>query len=338
MPDLRRETLFARALGRRAGARRLRQADVRGHRARPSRSTSGTSDGRRPACGCRRAILGIGAACGLAIALTGHPSRLSGRRAAAGGPPLRAREGALTPRGRQGSGPPPPAPTPARGVVPVAFRRHLRRRGPGDGLHHRQLLDMADPATRCHLLRVGREEFISLHFLIGRHTGMLVYTPFRRARGCFLPSFPSGRRSSERWLLLGVIAAVALSFLVFIAWNLAGRQRLRGQPGTSSAPSPAPPPVTGCRPRWLVVLGTSRRGCSWALPLHAVRGRRARAHAPVARARPALPLPSRWSCRWRTCRARHVPLGDVRIMGGGRRSSPSATPCRWPAPLAWSST
>jgi hypothetical protein len=63
-----------------------------------------------------------------------------------------------------------------------------------------------------------------IYFLVGRHTGMLVYTPFAAlAVVFFLLSGRRGRRrSGERWVLLAAVTAVALYFLTFIAWNWQG--------------------------------------------------------------------------------------------------------------------
>jgi hypothetical protein len=59
------------------------------------------------------------------------------------------------------------------------------------------------------------------YFLVGRHTGMLVYTPFA-ALGLIFFLLPGRRRTGERWVLLAAVTAVALFFLTFIAWNWQG--------------------------------------------------------------------------------------------------------------------
>ena len=65
------------------------------------------------------------------------------------------------------------------------------------------------------------EEVESLYyFFLGRHTGMLVYTPFAALALAFF--LLRRRRSGERWVLLAAVAAVALYFLTFIAWNWQG--------------------------------------------------------------------------------------------------------------------
>jgi hypothetical protein len=59
-----------------------------------------------------------------------------------------------------------------------------------------------------------------LYFLFGRHTGLLLYLPF--AVLCVLLFLLHARRSPERWLLLGSMGAIALFFLLLIAWNWQG--------------------------------------------------------------------------------------------------------------------
>ena len=58
------------------------------------------------------------------------------------------------------------------------------------------------------------------YFLWGRHTGLLLYTPF--AALAVLLFLLHGRRSVERWVLLAALAAVGLFFLLQIAWNWQG--------------------------------------------------------------------------------------------------------------------
>jgi hypothetical protein len=60
-----------------------------------------------------------------------------------------------------------------------------------------------------------------VYFLVGRHTGMLVYTPFA-AIGLIFFLLPGRRRTGERWVLLAAVTGVALFFLTFIAWNWQG--------------------------------------------------------------------------------------------------------------------
>jgi hypothetical protein len=59
------------------------------------------------------------------------------------------------------------------------------------------------------------------YFLVGRHTGMLVYTPFAALALIFF-LLPGRRRAGERWVLLAAVTAIALYFLTFIAWNWQG--------------------------------------------------------------------------------------------------------------------
>lgn len=58
------------------------------------------------------------------------------------------------------------------------------------------------------------------YFLWGRHTGFVLYTPF--AFLSLVLFLLWSRRSLERWALLGVVSAIALFFLTFIAWNWQG--------------------------------------------------------------------------------------------------------------------
>ncbi len=59
-----------------------------------------------------------------------------------------------------------------------------------------------------------------LYFLLGRHTGLLLYMPF--AALSVLLFLLHARRSGVRWLLLGSTTAIALFFLLLIAWNWQG--------------------------------------------------------------------------------------------------------------------
>ena len=95
-------------------------------------------------------------------------------------------------------------------------------------------------------------------FLFGRHTGLLLYLPF--AAVAVVLFLVHGRRSLERWLLLGALAAVALFFLVFISFNWHGgggfignRYFINAYPGFLFL-------VTRVRPRWLVAAGYALGG------------------------------------------------------------------------------
>jgi hypothetical protein len=58
------------------------------------------------------------------------------------------------------------------------------------------------------------------YFLWGRHTGLLLYTPF--AALAVLLFLLHGRRSLERWVLLASLLTVGLVFLLQISWNWQG--------------------------------------------------------------------------------------------------------------------
>ena len=96
------------------------------------------------------------------------------------------------------------------------------------------------------------------YFLVGRHTGFLVYTPF--AGLAVLLFLLRGRRSPERWVLLGAVSAVALYFLVFIAWNWQGGGGFLGNRYFINAMPAFLFLVTEIRPRWLILVGHAAAG------------------------------------------------------------------------------
>jgi hypothetical protein len=91
------------------------------------------------------------------------------------------------------------------------------------------------------------------YFLVGRHTGLLAYTPF--AGLAVLLFLLRGRRSTERWILLGSVSIVALYFLVFIAWNWQGGGGFVGNRYFISLIPAFLFLVTEIRPRGLVLAG-----------------------------------------------------------------------------------
>ncbi|HEX9943426.1 MAG TPA: hypothetical protein VGG03_15530 [Thermoanaerobaculia bacterium] len=93
-----------------------------------------------------------------------------------------------------------------------------------------------------------------VYFLIGRHAGMLVYTPFAALAVIFF-LLPGQRRPGECWVLLAVVAAVALYFLTFIAWNWQGGGGFLGNRYFISAVPAFLFLVREIRPRWLVLAG-----------------------------------------------------------------------------------
>lgn len=96
------------------------------------------------------------------------------------------------------------------------------------------------------------------YFLVGRHTGMLAYTPFAALAMVFF--LLRGRRSSERWILLAAVSAVALFFLVSIAWNWQGGGGFVGNRYFINLIPAFLFLVTEIRPRALVLLGHAAAG------------------------------------------------------------------------------
>jgi hypothetical protein len=96
------------------------------------------------------------------------------------------------------------------------------------------------------------------YFLWGRHTGLLVYTPF--AALAIVLFLLHGRRSVERWVLLASLAGVALYFLVFIAWNWQGGGGFVGNRYFINAYPAFLYLVTRVTPRRLIVAGCAVAG------------------------------------------------------------------------------
>jgi hypothetical protein len=139
------------------------------------------------------AALSLAAVAGVATALTGHPSAYLGVR----------RQGVTL--CEPGKVPITPEDTKTTGGVAVA---HSTTGNAWTWLVRRPDVTLYEMAEN-----IG-------YFLVGRHTGMLVYTPFAGLAVLFFLLW--GRRSGERWVLLAAVTAVALFFLVSIAWNWQG--------------------------------------------------------------------------------------------------------------------
>jgi hypothetical protein len=194
------------------------------------------------------AALSLGAIAGLAVRLTGHPSAYLG---------MDGRQGVtLCEPGKVPIGPAPPA-----AVKPAAGGGGGARGGGG-------AIPIPNSTTGNRWTWLFRAPDVTLYeeaeslwyFLVGRHTGMLVYTPFAALAVIFF--LLRGRRSGrgERWVLLGALAAVALYFLTFIAWNWQGgggfvgnRYFVTGIPAFLFL-------VTEIRPRWLILAGHAVAG------------------------------------------------------------------------------
>ncbi len=193
------------------------------------------------------AVVGMAAAAGVAMALTGHPSAYLGVDRQG----ITLCEPGKVPIGPANAAPAPPAQSAgaSKSGVPTAAPQ----------------ASVAVPSSTTGnawtwLLRKPDVTFYELvenivYFLVGRHTGLLIYTPFAGLAVLFFLLSGRGRRSSERWLLLGVLSAVALFFLVSIAWNWQGGGGFVGNryyinliPGFLFL-------ITEIRPRGLVLLG-----------------------------------------------------------------------------------
>jgi hypothetical protein len=203
------------------------------------------------------AVLTLGLACGIAYKLTGHPSAYLGVH----------RQGVTF--CEPGKVPIGPAPPPA-----VTSPASPGAGAPGSG----QTANVAKAAAAAvpnsttgnawtWLFRpldvTLYEEVESLvYFLVGRHTGMLVYTPFAALGAVFFLLQSRRRRAGrgERWVLLGAVAAVALYFLTYIAWNWQGGGGFVGNRYFVTAIPAFLFLVTEIRPRWLILAGHAVAG------------------------------------------------------------------------------
>jgi hypothetical protein len=152
------------------------------------------------------------------------------------------------------------------------------------------------------------------YFLVGRHTGLVLYMPF--AVVSVLLFIAHGRRSTSRWLLLGTSAAIALFFLLLIAWNWQGGGGFVGNRYFVNVYPAFLFLVTRVKPRAVVALGGALAGlCVSPLVL-----------APFGLPGPEPTLqmhvrgvPFRWFPLELTLRNvpgyHRVPLGDFRIVG-----------------------
>jgi hypothetical protein len=209
------------------------------------------------------AVLGMAAVVGLAVGLTGHPSPYLGV----------ARQGiTLCEPGKVPIGPaavPAPPPPPAAAPIPSAATL-VTRASVTMVLAATVSAPVAVPnsATGNAWTWLFRKPDITLYelvenilyFLVGRHTGMLIYTPFAGLAVLFFLLAGRERRTSERWLLLGVLAAVALFFLVSIAWNWQGGGGFLGNRYFISLIPGFLFLITEIRPRWLILLGHTVAG------------------------------------------------------------------------------
>jgi hypothetical protein len=172
------------------------------------------------------AVVSLAMVAGIATALTGHPSAYLGVR----------RQGVTL--CEPGKVPVTPEVTKAAGGVAVA---HSTTGNAWTWLVRKPDVTLYEMAENIE------------YFLVGRHTGMLVYTPFAALAVVFF--LLRGRRSLERWVLLAAVTAVALFFLVSIAWNWQGGGGFVGNRYFISLIPAFLFLVTEIRPRWLVLPG-----------------------------------------------------------------------------------
>jgi hypothetical protein len=153
-----------------------------------------------------------------------------------------------------------------------------------------------------------------LYFLLGRHTGLLLYMPF--AALSLLLFLLHGPRTAERWTLLATTAAVAFFFLLLIAWNWQGGGGFVGNRYYVNVYPAFLFLVTRVRPRALVAVGFAWAGLFLAPLLLAPMG------SPVVE--PTLQAhvrarPFRWFPLELTLRNvpgyQRVELGDLRVIG-----------------------
>lgn len=235
------------------------------------------------------AVLGMGAVAGLATALTGHPSAYLGVR-------------------RQGVSLCEPSKMPIAPEVAEATGGVAVAHSP-TGNAWTWLIRVPDVTAYEMVENVW-------YFLLGRHTGFLVYTPFAGLAVILFLLRGRGRRTPERWMLLGMLAAIALYFLVFIAWNWQGGGGFVGNRYYINVIPAFLFLVTEIRPRWLVLLGPVAAGLFLGPLLFTPFG--ATVPEPTLQAHvrnaPLRYLPFELSLR-NVPGYERVPMGDFRIVG-----------------------
>jgi hypothetical protein len=152
------------------------------------------------------------------------------------------------------------------------------------------------------------------YFLWGRHTGLILYLPF--AALSVLLFLLHGRGSVERWLLLGAVGAIALFFLLQIAWNWQGGGGFIGNRYFVNVYPAFLFLVTRIRPRWTVPAGYAWAGLFLAPLLFTPFGDVGPEPTLQAHVRNA---PFRWFPLELTLRNvpgyYRIPLGDFRVIG-----------------------
>jgi hypothetical protein len=195
------------------------------------------------------AVVGMAAAAGLATALTGHPSAYLGAKQRQG---ITLCEPGKVPIGPAAATAPPPQPA---GTPAPTTQASAPATVPNSTTGNAWTWLLRKPDITLYELVEN-----ILYFLVGRHTGLLIYTPFAGLAVLFFLLGGRGRRTSERWLLLGVLSAVALFFLVSIAWNWQGGGGFVGNRYYISLIPGFLFLVTEIRPRWLILLGHTVAG------------------------------------------------------------------------------
>lgn len=152
------------------------------------------------------------------------------------------------------------------------------------------------------------------YFLWGRHAGLIPYLPF--AALSLLLFLAHARRSSERWLLLAAVAAVALFFLLQIAWNWQGGGGFIGNRYFINVYPAFLFLVTRIRPRWTIPVGYAFAGLFLGPLLFTPFG--AGGPEPTLQAH-VRNIPFRWLPMELTLRNvpgyHRIPLGDFRMIG-----------------------
>jgi hypothetical protein len=188
---------------------------------------------------CAAAVAGIG------LALTGHPTSYLGVT----------RQGVtVCEPGRM-----PIAPLPEPGAGPASDV--IARSAP----HAAAAVAAASPTgnTWSWLVRKPDTTWSELfenigYFFWGRHTGLILYLPF--AALALVLFFLHSAWSSQRWLLLAALAAIALFFLIQIAWNWQGGGGFIGNRYFINVFPAFLFLVTQIRPRWMIPLGYALGG------------------------------------------------------------------------------
>jgi hypothetical protein len=96
------------------------------------------------------------------------------------------------------------------------------------------------------------------YFFVGRHTGLFLYAPFALLSLLLFAAF--SRRSTERWILAGSLAVVALFFLTLIPFNWHGGGGFIGNRYFVNALPAILFLVTRIAPAWLPVAGYALGG------------------------------------------------------------------------------